>query len=198
MAASNRKSTKGMSKTVDPIRNLEDVAFIKRLLADKPRDLALFTVGCNSNLRASDLLRITVGQVRHLEPGEAFQILEKKTGKHRMVTVNGASYKAIQALLATMPDASADDLLFQSRKGQGQLTVVQLNRLVTGWCQAAKLTGSYGSHTLRKTWAHAQYKHFGAELPALMKALNHSSQGVTLGYIGLQERDVVNLFSNEI
>jgi hypothetical protein len=33
---------------------------IKKLLYDKPLDLALFTVGINTNLRAPDLLRIKV------------------------------------------------------------------------------------------------------------------------------------------
>jgi hypothetical protein len=39
---------------------------MKRLLANRPRDLALFTLGINTTLRASDLLLITEGQVRHL------------------------------------------------------------------------------------------------------------------------------------
>lgn len=193
-----RKSTKGQSKTVDPIRDLADVTVIKRLLADRPRDLALFTVGANTNLRASDLLRITVGHVRHLQAGESFNLIERKTSKARRVTINNSIAKVVQTLLLTLGEAQDEDLLFQSRKGKGQLTTIQLNRLVKSWCVAANIKGNFGSHTLRKTWAHAQYKHFGAELPALMRALNHSSQAVTLGYIGLQERDVADMFANEI
>jgi len=50
----------GSSIKVDPIRNKRDIATIKKMLADRPRDPALFTLGINTNLRASDLLRIKV------------------------------------------------------------------------------------------------------------------------------------------
>lgn len=49
---------KGSTIKVDPIRKLKDIKAIKKLLANKPRDLALFTIGINTNLRASDLLRL--------------------------------------------------------------------------------------------------------------------------------------------
>lgn len=60
----------GSNIKVDPIRSKRDIATIKRMLADRPRDLALFTLGINTNLRASDLLSIKVGQVRDLKPGD--------------------------------------------------------------------------------------------------------------------------------
>jgi len=49
---------KGDMIRVQPITNIKNLKAIKKLLADKPRDLALFTVGINTNLRASDLLQI--------------------------------------------------------------------------------------------------------------------------------------------
>ena len=36
---------------VEPFRKLKDIQNIKKILADKPRDLALFTIGINTNLR---------------------------------------------------------------------------------------------------------------------------------------------------
>ena len=68
---------------VEPIRELKNIKLIKKLLADRPRDLAIFTLGLNTNLRASDILRVTVGHVRHLGPEEYFTIREKKTGKEK-------------------------------------------------------------------------------------------------------------------
>ena len=38
---------------VEPIKSLKDIETIKKLLANKPRDLALFTIGINTNVRAS-------------------------------------------------------------------------------------------------------------------------------------------------
>ena len=64
----------GSTIKVEPIRSLKDIKLIRRLLADKPRDECLFTLGINTNLRASDLVRITAGQVRGLKEGDEIEI----------------------------------------------------------------------------------------------------------------------------
>jgi hypothetical protein len=46
---------KGARIKVEPFRDIQDIQNIKRLLRDRPRDLCLFIVGINTNLRASDL-----------------------------------------------------------------------------------------------------------------------------------------------
>ena len=61
---------KGSTIKVEPIKKGKDIATLKKLLQDRPRDLALFTIGINTNLRASDLLRLKVSQVRHLKSQE--------------------------------------------------------------------------------------------------------------------------------
>ncbi len=58
---------KGSKISVEPIRELKDIRSIKKLLKDNLRDYALFTIGINTNLRASDLCQITVGMVRDLK-----------------------------------------------------------------------------------------------------------------------------------
>ncbi len=42
---------KGQMITVDPIRDIEKLREIKRLLADQPRNLLLFTLAINSSSR---------------------------------------------------------------------------------------------------------------------------------------------------
>ena len=79
---SNRPAP-GSRIKVEPIRELKDIKAIKRLLADSPRDLCLFTFGINTNLRASDLLQITAGMVRGLKAGDEIELKERKTGKVR-------------------------------------------------------------------------------------------------------------------
>ena len=69
---------------VDPIKRLKDVRSIKRLLAHSPRDSALFVIGINTNLRASDILNLTFEQVEHIQFGGEVEIKEKKTGKKRI------------------------------------------------------------------------------------------------------------------
>ena len=107
---------KGSSIKVEPIKSLKDIATIKKLLADNPRDLCLFTLGINTNLRASDLLSIKAGQVRGLKPMDEIEIREKKTGKLRRITLNKACIESIQKLLASKPYLDKDPL-FKSQRG---------------------------------------------------------------------------------
>jgi integrase len=78
---------------------MKDIKAIKAMLQNKPRDLCLFTVGINTNLRASDLLQITAGDVRGKKPGDAIVLREKKTGKVRKITLNKSCVVAIKCLL---------------------------------------------------------------------------------------------------
>ena len=126
---------KGSTIRVEPIRELKDIKAIKALLSDKPRDLCLFTLGINTNLRASDILRITAGQVRGLKPGDEIEIKEKKTGKLRRITLNKAVIRSIQGLLSSK-EYVGDHPLFMSQRGV--LSVPSVNRLVKQWCRAIK------------------------------------------------------------
>jgi len=176
---------------VDPIRELKDIKLIKKLLTDNPRNLCLFVLGINTNLRASDLLRITAGQVRHLQPGDTLNLKEKKTGKHRAITVNKAVVEAAQRLLRAKEYQDAD-LLFTGQRGA--LTVPTINAMVKGWCREIKLPGNYGSHTLRKTFGYHQRVTAGTSIVELMTMFNHSSQKQTLEYLGIQPEEIKSAY----
>ena len=172
---------------VDPIRELKDIKAIKKLLADNPRDLALFVIGINTNLRASDLLRITVADVQHLQPGDTLNLRELKTGKARAITVNRNVVEAIQQLLKVKA-CPGTDLLFIGQRGP--LTVPSVNRLVKQWCRIIRLPGNYGSHTLRKTFGYMQRTQLNTGIATLMEMFNHSSQRQTLDYLGVQPEEI--------
>ena len=186
---------KGSVIKVLPITDVKDIKLIKKLLDDKPRDLCLFTMGINTNLRASDLLRITAGQVRGLKSGDEHVLREKKTGKERRITLNKTVIKTIQRLLGSR-EYNDDEYLFSSKRGV--LTVPSLNRLVKSWCKTINLRGNYGTHTLRKTFGYHQRVTFGMGLPELMTVFNHSSQKQTLDYLCVQPDEVKSLYLNEI
>jgi integrase len=188
--------TKGASTTVGPIKEGKDIRAIKKLLSDNPRNLCLFVLGINTNLRASDMLRIKAGEVRDLRPGDTLQLKEKKTGKLRQISLNKAVIKAIQDLLKSRPYKD-DDPLFLGHKGP--LTVPTVNALVKSWCRAINLMGgNYGAHTLRKTFGYHQRVTFGAGLPELMACFNHSSQRQTLDYLCVQPDEIRSIYMNEI
>lgn len=188
-------SRKGENGKVDPIKRLKDIQNIKSLLKEKPRDLALFTVGINTNLRASDLCRIKVGQVKNLKPGEDFILNEQKTGKERRITLNSACMQTIQYLLQVV-DLKDSDQLFKGSRGDIKTTTIIF--LVKQWTGAINLKGNYGSHSLRKTWGYHQRKRFGVDIPTLMVMFNHTSQKQTLDYLCIQPQEIRDVYMNEL
>jgi integrase len=186
---------KGSTIKVEPIKSKKDIQTIKKLLADKHLDLALFTVGINTNLRASDLLRIKVRQVKDLNPNDEIVLNEKKTKKERRINLNKACIEAIQGLLVSKEYADKDYLFMGQR---GVLTVPTVDAKIKTWCRAINLKGNYGSHTLRKTWGYHQRVSFGTDLPTLMECFNHSTQKQTLAYLCVQPEEIRNVYENEL
>lgn len=186
----------GSQIKVDPIKKMKDIRAIKKLLANKSRDLALFTIGINTNLRASDLLRLKVDHVRNKKAGDSVEIREKKTGKARRITLNKTAVKAIQWLLESA-ECKDGDYLFKSQRGP-VLTVPAVHKLVKSWCNEINLKGNYGSHSLRKTWGYHQRVTFGVDLPRLMVCFNHSTQRQTLDYLCIQPEEIKDVYENEL
>jgi integrase len=184
---------------VEPIRDLGKIAQIKKMLAPQVRNLAVFTLGINSNLRAIDMLGLKVGDVAHLREGDELVLREKKTGKVRIIPLNGVVHKALHAWLAVHPHRDRRDApLFLSRQGGRALTVSALNRLVKSWCRTVGLKENFGCHTLRKTFGFMHRKAFGTDLPTLLLLFNHSSQRQTLTYLGIQPEEVRDAYMKEL
>jgi integrase len=190
---------KGSMIRVDPIRSLQDIDRIKVMLQKKPRDLCFFVLGINTNLRASDLLGLRVHQVMSLIPGDEIVLREKKTGKPRYIKANKAVVSAVNLWLERGGfGEDYNDWLFPSQKRGAPLTVPAVSRMVKWWCQAIGLKGNYAAHSLRKTWGYHQRVTFGVDLAVLMTAFNHSSQAVTLNYVGISREEVGDIFSHEL
>lgn len=182
---------------VDPIRRIEDIQAISKMLSTSPRDHLLFTLGINNGLRAADILRLTVKDVKNLKIGESISIKESKTGKTNILMVNKAIYKSLQNyLLKTSPKDS--DHLFKSRKGDGPLQSQAVSKMVKTWTGAINLQGSYGAHTLRKTFGYIQRTVHGVGFEILCKRYNHSSPAITMRYLGIQDKELENILLNEI
>lgn len=193
---------------VEPIRDTRAIDIIKNQLAGKPRDRCLFTLGINTAFRANELLSITVGQVQNLNAGDALRIRQTKTKKVRSVPLNGKVIDDIQAWLTKHPAyrkiPDPDCFLFISERG-AVLTVPTVTNMVKTWCRHAKqhaeanhldidLRGNFGSHTLRKTWGYHQRMQNNAQLPVLMDAFSHTTQRQTLQYLGIEEKEITELY----
>jgi integrase len=184
---------KGSKISVQPIREIKDIRSIKKLLRDSPRDFALFTIGINTNLRASDLCQITVGMVRDLKVGDELKINERKTGKPRRINLNQDCVKAIEALIASFDTPpNDDDQLFQGR--QGNIDTIGINYLVKKWTRMINLKGRFGSHTLRKTFGYQMRVLHKVSIPVLMSIFNHSTQKQTLDYLCVQPDEIKEVY----
>ena len=191
---------------VEPIRTVNAVNKIKKALLPFPRNFALFVVGVNTAYRASELLSIRVGQVRHLKAGDRLEVKQKKTKKYRAVTLNNSAVDSIQSLLAFLEKKAiqtsnldwvdADSYLFAGKNPSKPLTVPYLNNLVKDWCRRANLKGNFGSHTLRKTWGYMQRTKQDTPVPLLMQAFGHASQQQTLAYLCIQDEEIESIYTS--
>ena len=184
---------KGSTTKVEPIRSRAAIKRIKKLLVDNHLYYSLFCMVINTAFRASDILSIKVTDVVELADGGELSLKEQKTGKRRMVNINGACLEAIQKLLQNR-DYKPTDFLFIGQRGR--LTVPSVSRLVKKWCGDAGLKGNYAAHSLRKTWGYHQRVSFGASLPVLVEAYGHSTQRQTLDYLCIQPEEIKDLYKN--
>jgi integrase len=188
---------KGSRITVDPIRQIEDIRAISKLLEGSPRDRLLFVMGVNNGIRTGDLLKLKVKDVEHLKAGNYITIKEGKTKKDNIIVVNKTVYKALKNYLDKV-QPNDEDYLFASRKGNKPLQTKSINRLIKSWTKAINLRGNYGAHTLRKTWGYIQRIKHGVGFEIICKRFNHSNPAVTMRYLGIQDKEVHEILMNEI
>jgi integrase len=187
--------------TVDPIRDDKHIKRIKRKLKkDNPRDYLLFVMGINNGLRISDLLKIKVGDVRHLASGETKTITEQKTKKPNVLMINQTIYDALHFYLNETP-LENDHYLFQSRNRNEEgnpkpLTRETVSKMVKSWTEG--MQGNFSTHSLRKTWGYIQRTKFGVSFEIICKRFNHSSPSVTMRYLGIEDKEVNGVLLNEI
>lgn len=169
---------------VRPLKTKKEIEAMKAALV-RNRDKLLFALGINSALRVSDLLKLTVGDVRGKE---TLTMRETKTNKSKEFALNNSIQKAVKAFVPA--DAKDTDYLFpQLRNKEKPMSRVQAYKVLNEAAQAAGIDGQIGTHTMRKTFAYHAYK-AGVDLALLQKILNHSSQAETLRYIGIVQEDI--------
>ena len=176
--------------SVEPIRDVAKVMEIQRRLAKGTesqrgkRRYMLFLCGVYLGLRISDLLRLTIGQLR----ADKLAMREKKTRKHTELPIADIIRRAVRDLY---PDAADDDLVFMSRKRgkDGERKAISRRQAyndIKDIARAAGLSYPIGCHTLRKTFGYHQYKMDG-DIAFLQDWFNHSSPTITLRYIGIDQ-----------
>lgn len=179
-------------KFVEPIRELDKIRSMKKILfAQRERDYLLFVIGINSPYRISDLIRVQYHHV--IDEKKKVQnhliLIEQKTKKENKVALSKGVQKAIVSYVETHYRGNPEEYLFKSRKGVNRaIGRVQAWEILS---DAAKEIGleNIGTHSLRKTFGYHQIKR-GTNITLLMKMFNHSSESVTLRYIGITQDDM--------
>lgn len=186
---------------VEPIRDKKKIAQIKNVLRGQKRyrDLLLFTFGINTALRASDLVKLKVGDVldEKRQIKDRFIIKEEKRNKRQEVIINSSIRAELQATFDYYPKLLEDRnnfLFFNTKKDDYKAAIKrgQVWKFINAICREVGLKGEYGSHSLRKSWGyHARMS--GIDLALIMQKLNHNSLAYTKRYIGVSSDELAEV-----
>lgn len=172
--------------TVQPIRDKAKIEEMKQYLkSNNIRDWALFTLGINSALRISDLLKLDVADVVD-ENGivkDRIKVKEKKTGKPKDFPF---SKKVIAALTEYIKQTHYKGALFPSQKGGKALGRIQVHRILKDASEKIGIKEPISCHSMRKTFGFQAYEK-KVPIQKIQAILNHSSERETLRYIGITQ-----------
>ncbi|PYZ95365.1 site-specific integrase [Salipaludibacillus keqinensis] len=170
-------------RTVEPIREKWIIEKMKTILRSRSyRDYFMFLLGLNTGLRVGDILPLKVGDLR----GKRYiNIIEEKTNKAKRFPLNREIREYIMDYTMAMSD---EEYLFASNMTKEP---IQRDRAYKILKYAAEEAGAeyVGTHTMRKTFGYHFYKKYN-DASMLQKIFNHSSQSVTLKYIGISQEEI--------
>lgn len=181
--------------TVEPIRDKTKIKQMYNYLNGKDSKYGLlFKFGLNTGLRISDILPVKVTDIynNNNEFRDYFVLKEKKTGKEKKIKINNSLRKELVTFVKSN-NLTSESYLFASKKG-GHLGRIQAYRILT---ESADIIGieNFGTHSMRKTWGYWTYKISKYNIGLIMDTFNHSSQNITLRYIGINQDEKDELYS---
>lgn len=175
-------------KFVQPIRDIRIIEGLKQYFWEQSiRNYLFFCLGIYSGLRVSDLLWLTAGKVRDKSH---ISIREGKTGKTKKFIIHPDIKDELDRYIADMRD---DEYLFASRQRKkisgergNPIHRSTAYKMLNAAAQEFNLT-EIGCHTMRKTWGYHLYMQDPSNIALLMHMFNHSTQAITLKYLGLTQ-----------
>jgi site-specific recombinase XerC len=144
-------------------------------MADNARDLALFNLAVDSNLRGCDLVGIRVTDVFAAgQTKEHASMVQSKTCKPVRFEITKTTRQSPERWISD-PEMTGLEFLWPSRlHGSPHLSPRQYARIVRGWVTSLGLEPSaYGTHSVRRTRVAQIYKKTG-NLRAVQPLLGHT------------------------
>lgn len=184
--------------TVEPIREKKKIEdFLIYLKGKSERDYILAKFQLNTGLRISDVIPTKVSDIV-TDKGSFrtyFVLKEKKTGKEKKIKLNSELKKSLKEYIENKK-LDYNDYIFQSRKKteRGYISATQAYRVLKNAAVAVGIE-NFGTHSLRKTWGYWTYKISRYNIGLIMDMFNHSSQAITLRYIGISQEQKDELYS---
>ncbi len=174
---------------VQAVKDLDTIRLIGHLLERRfsKQVSDVWHVGLNLALRISDLLAIRFCDIQE----DRLILKEGKTGKTANIPLNLKTQERIKRIQQEHPN---HEYLFQSFRNRQAINRVAhpiSRRYVTrAFAEVGQeLNLKLGTHSMRKTRGYHLYQNT-KDIARVMKMLRHSSEGVTLRYIGITQEDV--------
>lgn len=186
-------SLKYSNTTADFLQWDEAMNLIRKLAKDENYKISLLVaLGCFTGLRISDILALRWKQILN---SEEFTIVEKKTGKKRVIRLNQQLQKHISECYEHINPIGINAPILVSQKGT-IFTIQRINVILKEIKKKYRLkVKNFSCHSLRKTFGRQVYnmnsENSELALVKLMELFNHSSVSITKRYLGLRQEEIL-------
>ena len=167
---------------------------IRLQLGHRTRELALFDLGLDSELRACDLVRLRVRDICHGERvSTRAMVMQQKTSRPIQFEITPPTRDAVTAWIKEAKLVN-DDFLFLNRVHDSpHLGTRQYVRILNFWIEEIDLDPTvYGTHTIRRTKASSIYRRT-KNIRAVQLLLGHTKLESTVRYLGIEVEDALEL-----
>ena len=172
-------------------------SLISKLERDKEYKFCLLiTIGVFTGLRISDLLQL---RFRQFENTQFLTIQELKTKKTRRIKINPDLKEIVDRLKGRMVVADTNQYIFLNRYGTKPIDKsyanVKLKQIVRKY--NIHIEGNISTHMFRKTLGNRVLRlnnYSNESVILLMELFSHSSPMVTRRYLGLREREIMDVY----
>ncbi len=158
----------------------------------------LIATGVFTGLRISDLLQLRFSQ---FENTDILTVLEQKTGKTRRIKINPDLKTIVERIKGRMVGINTESFIFLNRYGTKPIDKswvnVRLKEIFKRY--GIELEGNVSSHMFRKTLGNRVLKlnnYSNESIVLLMDVFQHSSVALTKRYLGIREKEVMDVYDS--
>ncbi len=158
----------------------------------------LICIGVMTGLRLSDLLQL---RFRQFENTDVLIIVEQKTKKTRKIKINQDLKEILERIREKMGVTDSDRYIFLNRFGTKPIDKSYVNVKLKDIMKKYDivLEGNVSSHTFRKTLGNRVLRlnnYSNEAMILLMELFGHSSPSITKRYLGIREKEVLDVYDS--